>query len=134
EYSILDAMRYYGCPVGGNAFAHKHAMQMLGARGEPYTPEERRVLSDYCAKDTTDLAVLYRAMRPKIDLPTALIHGRYMISSGQQVHRGIPVNDGLRRYLDALPILRAQLINETPEAIAFFPGGHFCESRFLDWA
>src|SRR5262249_20906159 len=131
-YRLIDALRFYGREVGVGDEVHKREMQLLGARGEPYTAEEWAALADYCAEDTTKLADLFGAMRPEIDLHAALVRGRYMIAIGQQVHRGIPIDvDAVARLKERRAELRQRLIDETPDAAAFYPGGRLKESLFV---
>jgi hypothetical protein len=130
----VDAMRHYGLEVSAGEEAHKAEMQRLGARGEPYSAAQWRALRDYCAADTDRLIRLFEAMRPTIDLHAALVRGRYLISTGQQTHRGLPVAaDELARYEAHRPALKRQFIDEHPECIPFYPGGHFSNGAFLGW-
>src|SRR5262249_46377772 len=55
---LLGAMAYHGLPVG-NA-AEKKELQLLAARGGPWTAEERAELSKYCSNDTQALMSLYQ--------------------------------------------------------------------------
>lgn len=92
RYREVDALRFYGVDVPTEQEAYKHQMQLRAAEGEPFSPAEWAAVVDYCADDTTRLIGLFRAMRPRIDFPAALVRGRYMVAIGQQVHRGIPVD------------------------------------------
>ena len=47
-------------------------------RGGPYTEAEQLALLDYCQTDVDELAELLTAMLTRIDLPRALLRGRYM--------------------------------------------------------
>jgi hypothetical protein len=134
-YRQIDAMRVNGLLVRAEKEAHKRRMQLLGARGEPYIPEEWAELRDYCAGDTTDLIDLFRAMRARIDRPAALVRGRYMIVKGQQMYRGILMDVGLvARFQAARLALRQQQIDETPAANCYYHGLRFRESEFCRWA
>jgi hypothetical protein len=130
-YRLIDALRFYGRPVDLAAESHKREMQLLGARGEPYTPAEWAGLLDYCADDTTRLAELFAAMKDDIDLPAALVRGRSMIAMGQQSHRGIPVDDAaVDRFKGGRTELRGRFIDRAP----LYPGGRFSSACLVEWA
>jgi hypothetical protein len=77
---------------------------------------------------------LFTAMRDRIDLPAALVRGRFMTVIGQQMHRGIPVDRELvERFKARRPSLRQALIEETPGATRFYNAGRFSEASFFDW-
>ena len=50
-------------------------------RGGPWSDDERKAMLDYCQEDVESLARLLPAMLPRIDLPRALLRGRYMAAS-----------------------------------------------------
>jgi hypothetical protein len=134
-FRMIDASRYYGVEISVEDEAHKRAMQLRSAEGEPFTAEEWRAITDYCADDVRKLACLFTAMRDRIDLPAALVRGRYMTVIGQQMHRGIPVDRELaERFMIQRPRLRQELIQEVPTATRFYNEGRFSEARFFDWA
>jgi hypothetical protein len=96
---LLGALAYFGLP--SIDASEKDAMRELSNRGEPYTDRERLSLLDYCQSDVDSLARLVPAMLPTIDLPRALVRGRYMAAAARMEWRGIPI-DG-----EALDRLRA---------------------------
>src|SRR5262249_60648222 len=76
---LLGALAYFG--RDGLAAADKEAMRALAMRGGPYTPDEQRALLDYCQSDVDALARLLKAMLPTIDLPRAVLRGRYLAAA-----------------------------------------------------
>ena len=72
---LLGAMAYHG--LDGIESNEKTSMRELAMRGGPYTEAEKIALLDYCESDVVALAKLLPAMLPKIDLPRALLRGRY---------------------------------------------------------
>jgi DNA polymerase I-like protein with 3'-5' exonuclease and polymerase domains len=133
-YRLVDALRFYGVEVSGEDEAHKHDMQLRAAQGEPFTAEEWRAITEYCAEDVRWLSRLFLAMREQIDLPAALVRGRYMTTIGQQMHRGIPVDRELvERFQAQRPRLRQMLIEETAAATQFYSTGQFSQALFFDW-
>jgi hypothetical protein len=135
RFRLIDALRFHGIEVSAEGEAHKEAMQLRSAQGEPFTANERRAITDYCSEDVHLLGRLFLAMRDKIDLPAALVRARYVIAIGQQMHRGIPVDRRLvERFTTLRPQLRLDLINETPGASQIYISGHFKRTSFLAWA
>jgi DNA polymerase-1 len=67
-------------------------------RGEPCCPE----FLDYCTTDTDALERLLPAMLPGIDLPRALLRGRYMAAAAAMEFNGVPIDvptlTALRRH------------------------------------
>jgi hypothetical protein len=134
RYRLIDALRFFGIDVEETDAAHKHHMQERAGQGEPFSPEEWVAITDYCAEDTLKLAQLFRAMRERIDLPAALVRGRFMTVIGQQTHRGIPIDAELAgRFQACRPELRLQLIESSPCA-QFYPSGRFRRALLIDWA
>jgi DNA polymerase I len=95
---LLGALAYFGLDC--LEIAEKDSMRELAMRGGPYTADERVALLDYCQTDVDALPRLLTAMSAKIDLPRALLRGRYMRAVAGMEHRGVPVD------LDILQCLR----------------------------
>ena len=55
-------------------------MRELALRGGSYSGEEKIALLDYCQTDVDSLVKLLPAMESMIDLPRALLRGRYMVA------------------------------------------------------
>ena len=69
-------LAHYG--LDGIGADEKETFRNLAIRGGPYTEEEKAGLLDYCQGDVAALERLLPKMLPHIDLPRALIRGRYM--------------------------------------------------------
>ena len=108
---LLGALAHYGLDAMGAA--EKDSMRDLAIRGGPYTDTERTALLDYCQSDVDSLARLLPIMLPDIDLPRALLRGRYMAAAARMEWCGVPIDtltlDRLRRHW--LPI-QSRLIAE----------------------
>ena len=76
-------------------------MRELAQRPGQHNEAERAALLDYCESDVVALAKLLPSMLPKIDLPRALLRGRYMAAVASMEWAGVPID------LDALTMLRA---------------------------
>jgi DNA polymerase-1 len=66
---------------------------------EQFTEEERQQILSYCASDVEGLAALWPVMAPSIDVPRALLRGRYMIAAARMERVGIPVDVELHQRL-----------------------------------
>lgn len=96
---LLGALTYFG--LSGIAAAEKTEMRDLAIRGGPFTAAERAALLDYCQSDVDSLARLLPVMVPQIDLPRALLRGRYMAAVASMERDGTPID------VETLAALRA---------------------------
>src|SRR5262249_42665601 len=84
-------------------------------RGPPWTAEEQTAILDYCQSDVEALRRLLPAMLPRIDLPRALLRGRYMCAVAAIGHNGIPIDsNSLARLRQHWPSIQRQLIRHAP--------------------
>jgi DNA polymerase-1 len=63
--------------------------------GGSWSHSEREAILDYCESDVTALERLLPAMLPRIDLPRALLRGRYMAAASAMEHNGVPIDVGM---------------------------------------
>lgn len=89
-WGLLGALAYHGLPALDAV--EKETMRALAMRGGPYSPTEQAALLDYCQTDVDALARLLPAMLPKIDLPRALLRGRYTAAVARMEWRGVPLD------------------------------------------
>src|SRR5262249_8743161 len=106
---LLGAMTYFGLdPLDA---AEKEGMRQLALRGGPYTDTEKSALLDYCQSDVDSLARLLPRMAPRIDLPRALLRGRYMAAAARMEHNGVPIDaDALDRLREDWGRIKGRLI------------------------
>jgi DNA polymerase I len=149
---LLGASVYHG--IDGIDAAEKDSMRNLALRGGPYTDTEKAALLDYCESDVLALARLLPAMLPKIDVPRALLRGRYMAAAAEMEHSGVPVDvDLLHRLQEHWGEIKAGLVREVDRDYGVFvptgrgpaaesiscDGGEwrgplsFSVARFTDW-
>ena len=88
--SLLGALTNFGLDAMGAI--EKEEMRALIMRGPPWTPEEQIAILNYCQEDTEALARLLPAMLPRIDLPRALLRGRYMAAAAVMEHNSVPID------------------------------------------
>ena len=100
---LLGALAYFGLPAIDAA--EKAEMRELAMRPGDHTEGERAALLDYCETDVVALAKLLPAMLPQIDLPRALLRGRYMAAVAAMEWNGVPIDvatlDALRTNWEA---------------------------------
>lgn len=149
---LLGALAYFG--LDGIDAAEKDSMRNLALRGQPYGDAEKAALLDYCESDVLALARLLPAMLPKIDLPRALLRGRYMAAAAAIEHIGVPIDvEVLHRLLAGWDRIKARLVREVDRDYGVFaPTGtrqgtelivcqvdesagprSFSAARFADW-
>ena len=88
--SLLGALTYFGLDSIGSI--EKEDMRALVLRGGPWSGAEREAILDYCESDVSALVRLLPVMLPSIDLPRALLRGRYMAAVAVMEHAGVPID------------------------------------------
>lgn len=94
---LLGALLYFGLP--SMAAQQKDAMRDLVLRGGPWTPKERQDILEYCETDVTALELLLPAMLPTLDLPRALMRGRYMKAVSHMHATGTPIDTEMQQEI-----------------------------------
>jgi DNA polymerase I len=106
---LIGALTYFGLDAIGAV--EKDEMRALILRGGPWTADEREGIVNYCATDIAALERLLPAMLPRIDLPRALLRGRYMAAAAAMEWNGVPID------VPALALLREHWTNIQDELI-----------------
>lgn len=129
---LLGALAYYG--LDAMAGVEKDSMRDLAIRGGPFTERERGDLLAYCEADVQALARLLPRMLPAIDLPRALLRGRYTAAVARMEHSGVPIDvctlEQLREHWQAV---QSRLVDAIDAGYGVFvPTGRAInpESRF----
>jgi len=126
---LLGAMAYYG--LTSIAPTEKEAMRDLILSGGPWSKKQETDILDYCQSDVIALEQLFLAMQSKIDLPRALIRGRYMKAVSQIQACGIPIDVALLEetllYWDQI---REQLIDKIDVAYGVYEDQTFKKDKF----
>lgn len=129
---LLGALVYHGLPAMDAA--EKKAMRDLAIRGAPFADNERQALLDYCAEDVYALERLLPRMLPRIDLPRALLRGRYGWAVASMEHRGIPIDVPMFEHLRARwQDIQAALVVEVDARYGVFDGTTFKRDKFAAW-
>jgi DNA polymerase family A len=109
-------------------------MRELVLRGGPWSDDERLAILRYCESDVMALGKLLPPMLRHIDLPRALLRGRYMAAAATMEHNGVPIDvpllDKLRdRWTDIQDLLIADIDHD----YGVFDGRTFKADRFAAW-
>jgi DNA polymerase I len=97
-FGLLGALTHFGLDNIGAT--EKDTMRDLVLRGGPWDAQERADIFDYCAGDVDALTRLLPVMLPRIDLPRALLRGRYIKAAAAMEWHGVPIDT------DTLALLR----------------------------
>jgi len=133
---LLGALTYHGLPALDAA--EKVSMRALAMRGGPFTAGERADLLDYCEEDVAALGRLLPVMLATIDLPRALLRGRYMAAVARIESTGVPID---METFNALKLnwntIRDQLVVAVDGDYGVYVqnarGYSFSSQRFADW-
>jgi DNA polymerase family A len=130
--SLLGALAYFGLDSIGAV--EKDEMRELVLGSGPWSETERTAILDYCESDVAAVEQLLPAMLPGIDLPRALLRGRYMAAAAAMEHNGTPIDVPMlelfrRRWTD----IQDQLIAEIDANYGVFDGRTFKSDRFAHW-
>ncbi len=125
--------------LGAHGLAHidaaeKAEMRDLVLRGGPWSAVEREAILDYCQSDVDALAELLPAMLDRIDIPRALLRGRYVRAVAAMEHAGVPIDavalDRLRAAWDGI---KAELVRRVDINFGVFEGITFKTDRFTTY-
>jgi hypothetical protein len=88
--SLVGALTYFGLDhIGAD---EKDDLRQLILRGGPWSPDEQAAIVAYCGLDVLALERLLPAMASKIDLPRALLRGRFMKAAAWMEWFGVPID------------------------------------------
>lgn len=129
---LLGALACYGLP--GITNEHKADMRRLIMDGGPWTLEQQQAILDYCQSDVDGTARLLVAMASKLDVPRALLRGRYTQAVAQMENVGIPVDTATLADLQAgWHGIQTRLIEEIDRDFGVYDGTTFKLDRFERW-
>lgn len=129
---LLGAMVAFGLPAID--VADKETMRLLALRGGEYTATEKLQLLNYCQSDVDGLAGLLPRMAPVIDLPRALLRGRYMIAAAKMEWAGVPVDtDMLVRLRENWEAMKDRLIAAIDADYGVYDNGSFRADRWAQF-
>jgi hypothetical protein len=122
--SLLGALTYFGIDSVGAV--EKDDMRSLILAGGPWSDNECTAILEYCAGDVAALERLLLAMLPHIDLPRALLRGRYMKAAAVMEHNGVPIDvPTLTLLREHWTDIQGELIQEIDADYGVFDGRTF---------
>lgn len=131
-WGLIGALTYLGLDSIGATEKREMVDRIL--RGPPWSADERADFLEYCAGDVAALGRLLPAILPQIDLPRALLRGRYMKAAAAMEWNGVPIDT------DTLALLRAkwtaiqdQLIADIDADYGVFDGRTFKAERWEEY-
>jgi hypothetical protein len=128
---LLGACRHYGITT---ASSEDKDQNRLLAQQDRFTESERSQLLDYCQSDVEATKALLDKMAAEIDLPRALLRGRYMAAAASIERTGIPVDQqALRTIQSGWEKCRGSLIHSIDADFGVFEGITFKESLWIDY-
>jgi DNA polymerase-1 len=129
---LLGALAQFGFD-GLDADAKDEIRKAIGEGTwrEKYTPKE---VLDYCETDVTALKRLLPAMLPGIDIPHALLRGRYMAAVSAMQTNGVPVDvEMLAKFRQHWTAIQDDLIAAIDGNYGVYEGRTFKMDRFARW-
>ena len=129
---LIGALTAFGLDTVG-ATEKKEMQEAIGNGTWPgrYTPEE---ILDYCMGDVDALARLLPVMAPRIDLPRALLRGRYMAAAARMEYAGVPTDvPMLGKLRQHWAQIQDKLIERIDADYGVFEGRTFKLERFEAW-
>jgi len=129
---LLAALTYFNLDTVG-ATEKAEMQKAIGSdtwRGR-YTPSE---IVAYCESDVDALDRLLPAMLPHIDLPRALLRGRYMAAAAAMEHAGVPIDvPTLELLRERWTDIQDDLIAAIDKDYGVYDGRTFKADRWKQW-
>lgn len=130
--TLLGACLYYGVP-GGDATL-KDTMRDRIIQGPPYSDNEIEQILNYCMKDVELTSLLFETMKKSIDLPRALLRGRYMWASACMEHYGVPIDvEMLTKLRNNWDNIKSNLIEKVDLNYGVYEDGVFKIDKFNNY-
>jgi len=125
---LVGALTFFGLDSIGAQ--EKDDMRRLILAGGPWSGSASAIL-DYCAIDIVALERLLPAMLPRIDLPRALLRGRYMAAAAAMEWNGVPIDmPTLALIRENWDHIQDELITEVDGDYGVFEGRSFKAARW----
>jgi len=129
---LLGALVYFG--LDSMDAVEKDAMRQLALRGGPYSPEEQQALIAYCERDVIALQKVLNRILPRLDIPRALLRGRYMKAVANMEHTGVPIDTKMFTTLrDNWVHIQDELVRRVDANYGVYQGRSFRTDRFSRW-
>jgi hypothetical protein len=130
--SLLGALTYFG--IDGIDVGEKRELRARILSGDPWSADDRAETLAYCESDVAALERLLPAMLPRIDLPRALLRGRFMKAAAAIEWHGTPIDtvilERLRYHWHAI---QDALIADIDHDYGVFEGRSFRLEGWGNW-
>ena len=130
DNGLLGACALRGIPTITGA--RKDAMRDVILDQDAWSPTQMQEIMDYCAEDVIVTGKLLGKMVREIDMPRALLRGRYMKAVASMERIGIPVDlpllDQLREQWSSL---KSRLIRDVDVGFGVYDGTAFKAKAFM---
>lgn len=98
-----------------------------------WSAAERMEILDYCESDVQALEPLLREMEPNLDIPRALLRGRYMVAVARMERVGIPIDLEMHEALtESWEVTRWRLVADMDKEFGVYDGLRFKTGRFSE--
>jgi hypothetical protein len=129
---LLGAATFFG--IDGIDIVEKQDLRSLILAGGPWSEGERQAILEYCASDVIMLEKLLVAMLPRIDLPRALLRGRFMKAAAAIEWNGTPIDTAAFNQLHRhWTMIQDTLIEDIDSGYGVFDGRSFRADRWERW-
>lgn len=129
---LLGALVYFGLPAVSAEF--KASMRNLALSGGPWSATDKVALLDYCLTDVVALEQLLTLAPWSIDVPRALLRGKYMVTVANIERTGIPVAvRDLQRLRDRWDGIKLHLIHEVDRFYNVYDGETFKSDQWRNF-
>jgi DNA polymerase I len=130
--SLIAAAAYFG--IDAIESAAKKSMIATILRGPPWSAAEWVEILRYCESDVLLLGRVLLAMLPGIDLPRALLRGRFMKAAAAIEWNGVPIDTVTLALLRKHWVgIQDELIAEIDRGYGVFEGRSFRRERWQRW-
>jgi DNA polymerase I len=130
--SLVGALIHFGLDTIGAE--EKDEKRKLVLAGGPWSAEGRAEILSYCESDVTALERLLMAMLPRIDLPRALLRGRYMAAVAAMEWVSTPIDVlMLSQFQEHWDGIKDELIAAIDVDYGVFEGRTFKAERWARW-
>ena len=115
---LIGALAHRG--LGHIDAGEKEELRRLIMGQKEWSDREKHDILDYCESDVVGLTTLMNCMASTIDLPRALLRGRYAASVARMQHAGVPTDQPLyRRLVETWEPLKSRIIAEIDADTAY---------------
>ena len=129
---LLGASKYFGLPAMDHL--EKDRIRDIILTKSCFSECEKQEILDYCASDVIALSELFKAMIELVDLPRALLRGRYMAAVAFMEFSGVPIDhDSLEKIKLKWDNIKLELIHEVDKDFKCYFGTTFKTDRFVKW-